>query len=167
VGRKIKGIESLKGHEFNKYIKHEQSPEVRVRLLGLSHVQDGKTCRDTAKMVKMHENSVRSWVRSFASEGLEGLKNKPGRGAHKRLNRVYFSQLKEEILTLQQNRSGGRVRGKDIQQFLLREWSIDYSLSSVYDLLHELDLVWISARSKHPASSLVAQNSFKKNLSLT
>lgn len=164
MGRKIKGLESLQGHDFKKYMKDEKLAEIYIKLLGLSHVQEGKDCREAASIVKVHENTVQEWVRRFATKGLEGLKRQPGQGAHKKVDKKNLPEIKAGILALQSTRKGGRVRGYDIQQYLKDEWNVNYKLSAIYNLLHELNVVWISARSKHPASSEVIQDSFKKNL---
>jgi transposase len=164
VGRKIKELASLQGHDFEKYLRNERSADVKIKLLGLAHIQSGKSCRDTAKIVKMHENTVQEWVRRFHKNGLDGLKRQAGQGAKKRVNKSDYLKIKEGILTLQSTRTGGRMRGQDIQQYLHDQWNVAYKLSAVYDLLKKLNIVWISARSKHPASNQRAQDAFKKNL---
>ncbi|MEZ8472043.1 winged helix-turn-helix domain-containing protein [Vibrio splendidus] len=57
---------------------------------------------------------------------------------------------------------GGRLQGSDITQFILDEFDIYYQPSGAYRLLHELNLSWITTRSKHPKQSEEAQESFKK-----
>jgi len=105
VGRKVKGLASLQGHDFKQYIRNESSADICLRLLGLAHVQEGKTCREAAKMVKVHGNTVQEWVRRFAKSGLEGLQHQPGQGTPKRINVQYLPQIKEGILALQATRT--------------------------------------------------------------
>lgn len=164
MGRKIRARACLQGHDFKKYIRNEASADVRMRLLGLSHVQEGKSCRETSRMVKVHENTVQDWVQRFKKGGLEGLQTQPGQGAHKRINKEDMPRIKEGILALQATRAGGRMRGQDVQKYLLDEWNVAYKLSAIYNLLKDLRIVWISARSKHPASNIAEQNAFKKTL---
>jgi transposase len=164
VGRRIKGFSSLQGHDFKKYMSQEKLAEIHIKLLGLSHVQEEKSCRKTASMLKVHENTVQEWVRRFAQSGLKGLQRQPGQGSHKKIDKQKLPQIKEGILSLQSTFKGGRVRGQDIQKYLHDQWNVDYKLSTIYEFLHDLGIVWISARSKHPTSSQEAQDSFKKNL---
>jgi transposase len=58
MGRKIKRFASLQEHDFEKYKNNEKSAEISIKLLGLAHAQEGKTCREIAKMLKVHENMV-------------------------------------------------------------------------------------------------------------
>ncbi|MCA9508810.1 MAG: transposase [Myxococcales bacterium] len=163
MGRRIKEFASLQGHDFKKYLRNESSAEVSLRLLGLAHVQEGKSCREVAKMLKVHENTIQGWVRRFAKSGFDGLQHQPGQGGKKRINPQDLPQIKAGILALQTTRTGGRISGQDVQKYLFDQWNISYKKSAVYDLLQSLNLVWISARSKHPSSDEAKQASFKKN----
>ena len=165
MGRKIKNFANMQ-HDFKKYIRNEPSGEVKMRLLGLYHVQEGKSCRTTAQMLKVNEKSVQNWVKRFAVGGLEGLQHQPGQGCKKRFNKQDLPQIKAGILALQKTKQGGRVRGEDIKQYLLDQWNIQYKRSAVYALLSQLSIVWISARSKHSASKQETQDAFKKTSSI-
>ena len=164
MGRKIKRLASLQGHDFKQYYRKEKSVEVKVKLLGLLHIQDGKSCVETASILKVYKTTVQEWIRLFAEEGLVGLRRKPGQGVKKRVDKNDLPNIKKGILELQTKRKGGRTRGRDIQKYLLDQWSVSYQLSAVYELLQDLKIVWISSRSKHPISNQAAQDSFKKNL---
>jgi len=48
------------------------------------------------------------------------------------------------------------MRGEDIQQLLVQQFAVEYSLNGVYDLLKRLDMVWISARAVSPQADPVA-----------
>ena len=44
---------------------------------------------------------------------------------------------------------GFRLMGKDIQKYIYETFTISYGVRNIYRLLKELDLVWITSRSKH------------------
>ena len=54
--------------------------------------------------------------------------------------------------------------GKDIQKYIQETYDVSYCVRNIYRLMKELDLVWITSRSKHPKQDLVAQEAFKKIL---
>ena len=167
MGRKIIFEASLQGHDFKKYIKGEKSVEVSRKLLALSHVQEGKSCTETARIVRVHYNTVQKWVRNFHKGGLERLQHQPGQGMKKRVKEKDLPQIKAGILALQAARRGGRITAHDIKKYLFEEWGVQYQETTIYNLLKDLKLVWISARSKHPISSTETQNTFKKTSFLT
>jgi len=56
--------------------------------------------------------------------------------------------------------SGGRLIAEDIRAYINTTFKISYQLSNVYRLLNEMDLSWITSRSKHPKQSVEAHEEF-------
>ena len=52
--------------------------------------------------------------------------------------------------------------GKDIQKHIEEKFSVTYKIRNIYKLMKELNLVWITSRSRHPKQDLAAQDKFKK-----
>jgi transposase len=102
------------------------------------------------------------WVKRFKTEGFEGLKDKPGRGLKPFLPSEDQAAFREAVLELQEKRTGGRIRGRDVLELMRTKYGIDPSLSTVYNTLKRADLVWITGRSIHPKADLEAQEAFKK-----
>ena len=50
------------------------------------------------------------------------------------------------VLEIQNNRSGGRIRGKDVADLIEEKYGITPSKSSVYETLKKIGLVWITGR---------------------
>jgi len=162
MGRKANLPSTIFDHDFASLAKRESNARTRIRLLGLNHVQDGQSYEKIAIFLDVHAKSVSNWVERFASEGLDGLQERPGRGAKTKLPWNREKEFKKAVITAQEEKSGGRIKGIDIQKILLNQFDVEYSLTSVYDLLHRLKLVWISVRSKHPSQDQEVQNNFKK-----
>jgi len=154
--------EALYAHDFVELARREWDGRVRVRLLALAHLQEGRTAREVGAMLKVHEKTVLKWLRRFRAGGIEGMAEQPGRGAKRRLRADQMPQLKALLAQAQVARSGGRLNGKEIQALMAQQLGVKYSLSGVYVVLHRAGLSWISARSKHPQRNPEAQDAFKK-----
>jgi transposase len=72
------------------------------------------------------------------------------------------AKFKDAVMRLQEQRSGGRITGRDIRTLLAEQFQVACCLNSVYNLLARLNLVWITVRSKHPKQSQASQDAFKK-----
>ena len=151
------------GNDFIKMAKTEKDPRKKVRLLALAHASDGVSYIDISNMLKVHYQSVRSWIKKFLNHGLAGLDEKKGRGAKTLLTKDQESELLEAINDEYENLNGGRLFGLDIQKLIKKKFGIQCSLSTVYNILHRAGLVWVTARSKSPKVDLEAQEAFKKN----
>lgn len=161
-GRKAKKIEGFEGHDFSKLASSEGSPRERRRFLAFAHLQDGKSMTEAARMVKVTPRTVIIWAEQFRREGLAGLREKPGRGAKPYVDAESYESLKESIEQLQEERPGGRVRGRDVADLIESKKGVRPSKSTVYRTMKLAGLVWITGRSVHPQSDPKAQETFKK-----
>ena len=80
-GRKSKPLEGLSQHNFEGLLKTQGNPRERRRYLAFAHLQDGKNFTEAAMMVKVQLRTLMNWVQNFRKQGIEGLKDLPGRGA--------------------------------------------------------------------------------------
>jgi transposase len=162
MGRKAVLPPTIFDHDFAALAKKESHARTRIRFIGLSHVQKGQTYKKISIALNVNPNSIANWVERFAVDGIDGLQEKPGRGAKAKFSMNRADAFRKSVLKAQEEKSGGRIKGADIQKILLDQFNTKCSLSSVYDLLHRLNLVWISVRSKHPKQDQVVQDEFKK-----
>jgi len=161
-GRKATQIEGIEQYDFNKLAKTEGSPRERRRFLAFAHLREGKTFTEAAAFVRVKLRSLMRWVKSFRTEGLEGLKDKAGRGAKPLILSEHREAFRQAVLELQENRIGGRIRGRDILELMQTKYGVSPTLKTVYNTLKRADLVWITGRSIHPKADLEAQEAFKK-----
>jgi len=159
-------LELIRDKDFKTLSKRDAHPRERVRYLAFAHLKDGKKIADVAAMLMITRMSIYNWIKLFLNEGMQGLKEKDGRGRKSRLPLSQREAFKQAVLELQASRSGGRIQGKDVLQLMEEKFGIRCSLRSVYHHLHRAQLVWISARSKHPKGDLEKQEAFKKTLKL-
>ena len=161
-GRKADQIEGIELYDFDKLAKTEGSPRERRRFLAFAHISAGKTFTEAAACVRVELRSLMRWVRRFRTEGIEGLRDKSGRGAKQLIPTEHRDAFREAVLELQEKRTGGRIRGKDVLELMRTKYGIDPTLKTVYNTLKRADLIWITGRSIHPKADLEAQEDFKK-----
>lgn len=161
-GRKATQIKGIEQYDFDKLAKTEGSPRERRRFLAFAHICEGKTFTEAAASVRVKLRSLMKWVRRFRTEGFEGLRDKPGRGAKPVISSEHRAAFRQAVLELQENRTGGRIRGKDILELMKTKYGVNPTLKTVYNTLKRADLVWITGRSIHPKADLEAQEAFKK-----
>lgn len=142
--------------------RSEPIAQVRMRYIGLSHIQEGESIDAVAKMVRASPRAVTNWISRYKKGGLDALKNQKGRGAKSKLPKHMEDKFREIINSKQEARSGGRLRGEDIREILKNDFKISCSLTTTYDILKRAGMSWITSRSKHPKQSQEVQDLFKK-----
>ena len=134
----------------------------RVRLMALSHIKEGANNAQTARNLHISRRIVNDWLKSFYAHGLEGLKEKPRSGRPSRLNEAQLTQLSDYIHNNSIKESGGRLNALALVNYIAQEFKLNYCVSNVYRLLHQLGFSWITSRSRHPKQSEEVQGDFKK-----
>jgi len=155
--------EKISEHNFTQLFKSAKHFREQNRFLAFSHLQDGKSVQEVAEIVRVKRNTVYVWIRNFYAFGIDGLKEKGGRGKKLLISDSEREAFRCAVLELQKGRSGGVITGKDVLQLMRDKYGVSCSLKSAYNHLERASLVWISARSRHPNSNIEAQEEFKKN----
>ena len=161
-GRKAAQIKGIQQYDFDKLAKTEGNARERRRFLAFAHIREGKTFTETAIAIRVKLRTLMNWIKQFKHEGIQGLKDKAGRGAKPFLPEEHRQAFRQAVLELQKNRVGGRIRGSDVLELMRMKYGVDPSLRTVYDTLKRAELVWITGRSIHPKADLEAQEAFKK-----
>jgi len=149
--------------DFRRLERTEQHPRKRKRLLALAHAAEGESFLNIAAMLNVHFQSVRNWVANFLNGGLSGLDERKGRGRKRLVPADKEQDICKAVELAAAQLKGGRIFGEDVKRILEEEFDIKCSMSTIYNILHRLGLVWISSRSKSPNIDIRAQEAFKKN----
>ena len=155
--------ETFNIHDFKRLAKRSTNPREKIRLLAFAHIQDGKSVQEAAEAVKLNRNAIYVWLRKFKKEGLQGLKEKGGRGAKPKIPMSESEAFRNAVLELQKGRNGGRIKGQDVLDMMKEKFGVTCTKRSAYNHLKKANLVWVSARSQHPNADPVKQEEFKKN----
>jgi len=154
----------VESFDFLPLIKSESDGRMRVRLLALQSLKEGKKIMDICSYFKVNRDRIRIWANKFLEHGIDGLKELSGRGRKPKISIEEKKEVAKFIEERSRSNKGGRVFGEDVVKFIYDNFKQSYSLSSVYDIIHDLNFAWITSRSIHPKCNKEAQEEFKKNL---
>ena len=150
--------------DFIALSKTESNPRTRVRLLMLAQMAKGVSPQQVAEQFGFNPITIRKLRRTFQTQGINGLYDREGRGRHSPLSIEQKEQLKTEIVAIQQQRGGGRVTAVNIAELIQQKFNVVYNPNSLYKLLKQIGMSWVSGRSAHPEKNDAAQAEFKKKL---
>ena len=156
-------MDALNNTDFKSLSRTQTSPQMRMRLLALSHFQEGRSHTEISKFLKVSRTSVHKWVSIFLNEGIEGLKEKPRTDRPAFLSLAQQEQLDQFINDKAHSDEGRRLIGADIHAYIATEFNKIYHTDSIYYLLNKMGFSWVTSHSKHPKQNKQAQEDFKKN----
>lgn len=141
---------------------YTNNARLKTRYLVIRLFLENKNRTLVAKTAGVSRRLVNEWVGLYLSDGIEALNIKKQSGRPAKLTGKQKEQLKSYVLSHAVKDDGGRLIAEDIKAYINAAFKVSYQLSNVYRLLHEMNLSWITSRSKHPKQSIEAQEEFKK-----
>ncbi|TEW55677.1 transposase [Psychromonas sp. RZ22] len=124
---------------FHPLIAQETNARMRIRLIALSHIQDGASNTQTARYLKVSRHSVNNWVKQFNEEGIAGLKEKSRSGRPSRLSPNQQKQLSIYIRESNIKLNGNNSSAPIVLNYIKHEFGIEYKLKNIYRILNQLN----------------------------
>src|SRR5688572_32394459 len=88
----------LKPEKIRDLLKSKEEYKVALRLQMVYLIHQGKSSREVADIYQVSFKQVLNWTHRFKQAGIEGLKDKQGRGRKSSLNASEMDQVKNTIL---------------------------------------------------------------------
>lgn len=150
--------------ELKRLARREPDAKLSKRLQMVVLALEGYTAPAIALSLSCSRRVCQHWVQRYNASGLEGLKDKRGRGKPPLLSSAEQAKLKQRIDAGPTAEDGVcTLRGKDIQRILEVEFGKTRSLGAVYYLLHQMGYSSLVPRPQHRQADPESQAAFKKS----
>ena len=143
MGKPVLKVKGYTAEEIKKLITGNQSYIVGLRLYIVYQVALGQSSRELAKIHQVSFKQITNWVHRFEKEGLEGLKDKKGRGrkaslSGEKLNKIRYLILNDSPL----NHGFNSRKWTDplLTQWIKQEYGISYQKAQIYNLLKRIGI---------------------------
>ncbi len=146
---------SLSIEEIASMHKQEKNPTIKTRLAAVLHMKEGKSTRAVSDMKLMSKSSASIWKRRFDEEGYNGLSNRKAPGNKCMLN----EKERKEVLEYAYGKPT-----RDVHNFMVSEYGIEYHPRSVPRLLRRLGLARITPRKCHRKADAKKQAAFREHI---
>jgi transposase len=138
--------------------RRERRADVRPRLHGLWLVRAGRSAREAAEVLGVHERTVTRWLGWYRAGGLAAVEGRHagGQGAPSLLTPERRSELAGEVAT-------GRFRtAAEIRAWVAERWGVAYTEGGMYALLGRLRCGPKVPRPVHEKADPAAQAGWKR-----
>lgn len=109
-----------------------------VRLLALIQIAKGKSSRDIEDIFDRSHSRFCVWVNNFNEYGIEGLKDKSGRGRNSRLSISELAELKNVVLNKSPEEYGYNTatwNGLLLIDYIEKKYHTSYKKANIYVIL--------------------------------
>ncbi len=113
------------------------SIKVKKRMKAMKMVADGLSKKEISRRLMLGKNTVYRWVKRANEEGIDGLKDKEGRGRKMKLKENELKELKK-IMKKKPSEVGcfgDEWTGKMLGVYIKKEFEVEYKKSNLHEIL--------------------------------
>ena len=169
MARPVLKVGNFKPEQIRALFKDDERYTIGIRLYAVYQVALGQPSRKLEELYNTSFKQITNWVHRFEREGIEGLKDKKGRG---RTHRLTEAQRKRVSMLLNESpdRYGYNTAtwtGPMLIEWIVKEYGILYKKAQIYNIIKALGFSYQKGRGIFPETDIEKQEVFKRALKKT
>ena len=145
MGKSVLKIHRAEVQEIKKWISSNEAYTVGMRLFLVYLVAKGHSSRKLSELHQISFKQITNWVHRFEKEGIEGLKDRAGRGRKSAMNIIQMESIKNLVLTENPKDHGYdsiKWTGPILVHWIQREFGLQYQKAQIYVLLNKVGIIF-------------------------
>ena len=145
MGKSVLKVQRSEAVEIKKLLNTNDAYTVGVRLYLVYLVALGHSSRKLSELHNISFKQITNWVHRFEKEGVEGLKDKKGRGRRSALSAEQLARIKVLVLQEAPTNYGFQSEkwtGPLLVQWIKTEYGLEYQKAQVYNLLEKVGIAF-------------------------
>jgi transposase len=170
MGRKVLTLKNYSPEEIKSLFNADDKYKIGLRLYAVYQVAIGKPSRKLSDLYDTSFKQINNWVHRFDEGGLDGLRDKPGRGRKSRLSEEQRSRLAELIARespQDYDYNTDTWTGPLLIDWIAKHFNIEYKKAQIYNIIKSLGFSYQKSRGIYPEADPEAQQAFKEDLKKT
>ncbi|EON74802.1 Transposase [Lunatimonas lonarensis] len=170
MGRPVLKVKGYSSEEIKALIRRDERYTIGVRLYAVLQVSLGQPSRNLEELYQTSFKQITNWVHRFEQEGIDGLRDKPGRGRKPLLSAEQSGELLRLMLHESPTDHGYNTEtwtGPILIDWIRKSYGIEYRKAQIYNIIKQLGLSYQKAKGFYPEADENAQEEFKDGLKKT
>ena len=170
MGRKSLEVKGYKPEEIKALFNAEDKYKIGLRLYAVYQVSLGQPSRKLEELYQTSFKQITNWVHRFESEGIDGLRDKSGRGRKSRLTEEQKKELLELISNhtpLDYDYNTETWTGPLLIEWIAKHFSIQFKRAQIYNVIKQLGFSYQKSKGFYPEADPGKQEAFKQALKKT
>jgi transposase len=144
MGRKVKQLKNYTTEQIEALFKSDENNLVGVKLYAIIQLSRGYSSRKLEEYYRTSFKQICNWADQFDAEGIEGLRQKPGRGRRSRLSEEQKCQLQGDLLKRPKAFGYNTIywSGTLVREHIKKKYQVEYKPAAIYNLMHELGFIY-------------------------
>lgn len=170
MGRPVLKVKGHTPEEIRSLIKKDERYTIGLRLYAVYQVALGEPSRKLEDLFHTSFKQILNWVHRFEKEGIEGLKDKPGRGRKSSLSpeqRDVLSGLLLKGSPVDYGYNTETWTGPVLIDWIRINFGVEFKKAQIYNIIKQLGFSHQKAKGFYPEADPKAQDDFKEELKKT
>ena len=170
MAKPVLQIKGYTAESIKALIHKDERYTIGLRLYAVYQVAKGQPSRKLEDLYNTSFKQITNWVHRFEAEGLDGLRDRKGRGRKAMLT----SGQKERISTVLQKESPSKFgfnsatwTGPLLISWIKKEFNIEYKKAQIYNIIKSLGFSYQKGKGIFPEADQYQQTQFKNALKKT
>lgn len=136
-------VKGYQPEDLKQLLSADESFVVAIRLYLVYQISLGYSSRELAGIHNISFKQITTWVHRFEAEGIEGLKDRKGRGRKSLLSKDKMQRIKKLVLKELPSRHGyeePKWTGPLLADWIEDKYGIRYQRAQIYNLLRRLGI---------------------------
>jgi transposase len=169
MARPVLKVSKHRPEEIKAMFRDDERYTIGIRLYAVYQVALGQPSRKLEELYNTSFKQITNWVHRFENEGIDGLRDKEGRGRTARLQvdqRTRLSALLKENPE-KHGYNSATWTGPMLIEWIEKEYGIIYKKAQIYNILKSLGFSYQKGRGIFPETDTEKQEVFKETLKKT
>ena len=170
MGRHVLTVQGYSSDQIRSLFRDDERYTIGIRLYAVYQVSLGKPSRVLEELYNTSFKQITNWVHQFEQEGIEGLRDKPGRGRKSQLSDEQYERLRQVLINETPENHGFNTvtwTGPLLMEYIKNEFGISYKKAQIYNIIKSLGFTYQKGKGTYPESGQSAQESFSETLKKT
>ena len=170
MGRKPLSVKGYEPEEIRSLFNSDDKYKIGLRLYAVYQVSLGQPSRKLEDLYNTSFKQITNWVHRFEKEGLDGLRDRAGRGRKPRLSAGQQSELLHLLTETSPEDYGyntGTWTGPLLIDWIGKHFSVVFKKAQIYNIIKGLGLSYQKVKGFYPEADPQEQGEFKEALKKT
>src|SRR4051812_3863613 len=171
MARPVLKIKGYQPEQIKTLFRKDERYTIGIRLYAIYQVSLGQPSRKLEDLYNTSFKQITNWVHLFEREGINGLKDKEGRGRRSKLASSELTRIKELVLKESPGEHGFNTAtwtGPILIEWIKKQYGIEYKKAQIYNIIRSLGLSYQKGKGIFPAKQILRkQETFKAGLKKT
>jgi transposase len=169
MGRPVLKVGNYSAEDIKAMFRKDERYTIGLRLYAVYQVALGQPSRKLQEVYNTSFKQITNWVHRFEKEGIDGLRDKEGRGRIARLNKEQREGL-SLLLNEQPDKHGynsATWTGPMVIEWIEKNYGIVYKKAQIYNIIKSLGFSYQKGKGIFAETDVEKQDVFKTSLKKT